>query len=99
MSFASPLRLKSYCARSSVLVAPARHVATRRATSGGCWPPSVKVWISMRSLIDRLVAARIGQTTNFYRHGPGAAERRDRLAACLDAREGAAVLLVGEGQG
>jgi hypothetical protein len=40
----------------------------------------------MRSLIDRLVAARIGQTTNFYRDGGGAALRRDRLAAHLEAR-------------
>jgi hypothetical protein len=47
----------------------------------------------MRSFIDRLAAARIGQTTNFYRHGPGAAERRDRLAAYLDSRSGARVHL------
>ena len=53
----------------------------------------------MRSLIDRLVAARIGQTTNFYRHGSGAAERRDRLAAYLEARGGASLLLVGEAPG
>jgi hypothetical protein len=53
----------------------------------------------MRSLIDRLVAARIGQTTNFYRHGSGAAERRDRLAAYLDAHAGASLLLVGEAPG
>src|SRR4051812_13346940 len=99
MSFASPLRLKSYCARSSVLFAPPRKVATVCATSCGCWPPSVRVWISMRSLIDRLVAARIGRTTNFYRDGPGAAERRDRLAAYLDARASARILLVGEAPG
>jgi hypothetical protein len=36
------------------------------AVSAGCWPPSVRVRISMRSLMNRLVAARIGQTTNFY---------------------------------
>jgi len=53
----------------------------------------------MRSLIDRLVAARIGQTTNFYRDGPGAALRRDRLAAYLDDRAGAEWLLVGEAPG
>jgi len=53
----------------------------------------------MRSLIDRLVAARIGQTTNFYRHGSGAAERRDRLAAYLDSRAAASILLVGEAPG
>jgi uracil-DNA glycosylase len=53
----------------------------------------------MRSLIDRLVAARIGQTTNFYRHGLGAAERCERLAAFLEARAGARILLVGEAPG
>ena len=53
----------------------------------------------MRSFIDRLVAARIGQTTNFYRHGPGAAERRERLTSYLDARAGARILLVGEAPG
>jgi len=99
ISFASSARLKSYCARSSDFVAPARKAATVRATSCGCWPPSVRVWISMRSLIDRLVVARIGQTTNFYRHGTGAAERRERLAAYLDARRGAGILLVGEAPG
>jgi uracil-DNA glycosylase len=53
----------------------------------------------MRSLIDRLVAARIGETTNFYRHGSGAAGRRDRLAAYLDAHAAANILLVGEAPG
>jgi uracil-DNA glycosylase len=53
----------------------------------------------MRSLINRLVAARIGETTNFYRHGSGAAERRDRLAAYLDSRIAASILLVGEAPG
>jgi uracil-DNA glycosylase family 4 len=53
----------------------------------------------MRSLIDRLVAARIGRTTNFYRDGDGAAVRRDRLAAYLAGREGASILLVGEAPG
>ncbi len=53
----------------------------------------------MRSLIDRLAAARIGQTTNFYRLGPGAARRRARLAAYLEARAGAPLLLVGEAPG
>jgi len=53
----------------------------------------------MRPFIDRLAAARIGQTTNFYRHGSGAAERRDRLAAYLDSRAGARILLVGEAPG
>jgi uracil-DNA glycosylase len=53
----------------------------------------------MRSLIDRLVAARIGQTTNFYRDGPGARMRRDRLAAYLERQAGASILLVGEAPG
>ena len=53
----------------------------------------------MRSLIDRLANARIGRTTNFYRYGAGAALRRERLAAYLEARRGADVLLVGEAPG
>ncbi|HEX3806072.1 MAG TPA: uracil-DNA glycosylase [Gaiellaceae bacterium] len=53
----------------------------------------------MRSLIDRLVSARIGRTTNFYREGRGAAVRRDRLAAYLEARVEAPILLVGEAPG
>jgi uracil-DNA glycosylase len=53
----------------------------------------------MRSLIDRLTAARIGQTTNFYRDGAGALLRRERLAAYLDARRDAPLLLVGEAPG
>jgi len=53
----------------------------------------------MRSLIDRLTAARIGRTTNFYRDEPGAALRRDRLAAYLEARADAPILLVGEAPG
>ena len=64
-----------------------------RATSPGCWPPSVRVRIPMRSLIDRLVAARIGRKTNFYRDGAGAALRRERLAAYLEQRAGAPILL------
>ena len=53
----------------------------------------------MRSLIDRLTAARIGRTTNFYRDGAGAARRRERLAAYLEARADATLLLVGEAPG
>jgi uracil-DNA glycosylase family 4 len=53
----------------------------------------------MRSLIARLAAARIGQTTNFYRHGPGAVCRRARLAAYLESRGDAPFLLVGEAPG
>src|SRR3954471_18304149 len=92
-------RLKSYCASSSDVSAPSTNAATACATSAGCWPPSIRVRISMRSLIDRLAAARIGQTTNFYRVGAGAALRRARLAAYVDARAGAPILLVGEAPG
>src|SRR5207248_8183895 len=92
-------RWKSYCARSSVRCASSRNAATARAMSAGCWPPSVRVRISMRSFIDRLSAARIGQTTNFYRDGAGAALRRARLAAYLDRRRDAPLLLVGEAPG
>jgi uracil-DNA glycosylase len=53
----------------------------------------------MRSLMDRLIGARIGQTTNFYREGRGAARRRARLAAYLETRRGAPLLLVGEAPG
>ena len=53
----------------------------------------------MRSLIDRLTAARIGRTTNFYRDGAGAALRRERLAAYLEAHSEAPLLLVGEAPG
>jgi uracil-DNA glycosylase len=53
----------------------------------------------MRSLIDRLVAARIGETTNFYRDGRGAAARCERLAAYLESRAAAPILLVGEAPG
>jgi uracil-DNA glycosylase len=49
--------------------------------------------------MDRLVAARIGETTNFYREGKGAALRRARLAAYLDARREAPLLLLGEAPG
>jgi uracil-DNA glycosylase len=53
----------------------------------------------MRSFIDRLAAARIGQTTNFYRDGRRAALRRARLAAYLELRRHAPILLVGEAPG
>jgi uracil-DNA glycosylase len=53
----------------------------------------------MRSFIDRLVAARIGATCNFYREGAGAGLRRDRLEAYLEQRAGAPFLLVGEAPG
>jgi uracil-DNA glycosylase family 4 len=53
----------------------------------------------MGALIDRLVAARIGGTTNFYREGEGAALRVARLSAYLEARRDAPLLLVGEAPG
>jgi uracil-DNA glycosylase len=53
----------------------------------------------MRSFMDRLVAARIGGTVNFYRCGAGAALRRERLADYLESRAGAPWLLVGEAPG
>jgi len=53
----------------------------------------------MRSFIDRLVSAGIGETWNFYRDGPGADLRVRRLAEYLDARADAPILLVGEAPG
>jgi uracil-DNA glycosylase len=53
----------------------------------------------MRSFIDRLAVARIGQTTNFYRDGRGACVRRERLARYLAARAEAPILLAGEAPG
>ena len=53
----------------------------------------------MRSFMDRIVAARIGETDNFYRCGRGAASRAARLAAYLEARADAPWLLVGEAPG
>jgi uracil-DNA glycosylase len=53
----------------------------------------------MRSFIDRLVAARIGKTWNFYRDGNGAETRTRRLAEYLESRAGASILLVGEAPG
>ena len=49
--------------------------------------------------IERVVAARIGATFNFYRDGDRAALLRDRLTAYLEARTGASFLLVGEAPG
>jgi uracil-DNA glycosylase family 4 len=53
----------------------------------------------MRSFIDRLAAARIGRTWNFYREGAGAALRRERLERYLAGRADAPLLLVGEAPG
>ena len=48
------------------------------------------------SLVQRLAAARIGETFNQY---AGSQLRRDRLSAYLEARSGARLLLVGEAPG
>src|SRR5918912_3798343 len=95
----SSARWKSYCARSSEREAAERKAATSCATSAGCWPPSVRVRMSMEELIERLRRARIGATFNFYRDGEGAARRRARLLAYLQGREDAPLLLVGEAAG
>jgi uracil-DNA glycosylase len=52
-----------------------------------------------RGFIERLAAARIGGTFNFYRDGERAALLRDRLGAYLAARAGASILLVAEAPG
>jgi uracil-DNA glycosylase len=53
----------------------------------------------MDELIARVARARIGETFNFYRDGPGAAARRERLRAYLESRREAPLLLVGEAAG
>jgi uracil-DNA glycosylase family 4 len=53
----------------------------------------------MESLVARLAAAEIGATTNFYRDGERAPLLRGRLAAYLEARRAAPLLLVGEAPG
>src|SRR2546429_9336455 len=50
-------------------------------------------------LIERLGRATIGATFSFYRDGDGAAARRERLRAYLQARQDAPLLLVGEAAG
>ena len=52
-----------------------------------------------KRFVDTLAAARIGATFNFYRDGAGAALRRARLAAYLEAGAESPVLLVGEAAG
>jgi uracil-DNA glycosylase len=52
-----------------------------------------------RKFVDRLAAARIGTTYNFYREGDGADVRRARLASYLEEHEAAPILLVGEAPG
>ncbi len=53
----------------------------------------------MEELISRLADATIGDTFNFYRDGPGAENRRRRLAVYLESRSEAPLLLVGEAAG
>jgi uracil-DNA glycosylase family 4 len=53
----------------------------------------------MEEFITRLADATIGDTFNFYRDGRGAATRRRRLAAYLEPRSDARLLLVGEAAG
>jgi uracil-DNA glycosylase len=55
--------------------------------------------VTASAFVDRLAAASIGGTFNFYRDGERAALLRDRLAAHLDAGAAAAVLLVAEAPG
>jgi uracil-DNA glycosylase len=49
--------------------------------------------------IERVAAARIGLTFNFYRDGSRAELLRERLAAYLEARAGGPLLLVAEAPG
>lgn len=51
------------------------------------------------TFLERLVAARIGATTNFYREGARAELLRTRLAGYLEGRDDAPLLLVGEAPG
>ena len=50
-------------------------------------------------VVEELVKARIGETFNFYRDGPRADVRRDRLREYLRSRADAPILLVGEAPG
>src|SRR5262249_17925499 len=62
-----------------------RHGRSRRLTSA--------------ALVDRLAAARIGSTFNFYSDGHRAALLRGRLTRYLEERAAASILLVGEAPG
>jgi uracil-DNA glycosylase len=55
--------------------------------------------VTASAIVADLARAEIGATYNFYRHGGGAARRRARLQAYLDARARASILLVGEAPG
>jgi uracil-DNA glycosylase len=51
------------------------------------------------SFVDRLAAATIGRTFNFYRYGSGSELRRERLRRYLECRRAAPAVLVGEAPG
>jgi uracil-DNA glycosylase len=53
----------------------------------------------MPAIIEQLAGARIGDTFNFYRDGDRPRLCCERLAAYLDARRHASILLVGEAPG
>jgi uracil-DNA glycosylase len=52
-----------------------------------------------QKFVNRLAAAQIGATFNFYRDGEGAGLRRERLRTYLDENAEAELLLVGEAPG
>lgn len=79
--------------------APSRKPAICVATSAAGWPPSVRVRIVTGGFIERLAAAEIGTTYNFYRDGDRAALLRERLECYLDERAGAGLLVVAEAPG
>src|SRR5438477_2221386 len=99
MAAVSARRSKSYCASSRLRLAPSRKAAICVATSVAAWPPSVRVWIVTGGFIERLAAAEIGTTYNFYRHGPRAALLRARLERYLDEHGAARMLVVAEAPG
>src|SRR2546428_107536 len=55
--------------------------------------------VQVGKFVDRLAAAEIGATFNFYREGGGADLRRERLHAYLEEHRHAELLLVGEAPG
>jgi uracil-DNA glycosylase len=60
---------------------------------------SIVTVVRAQRFVDRLTAAEIGETFNFYRDGEGAGVRRRRLREYLEAHFGARILLVGEAAG
>jgi hypothetical protein len=55
--------------------------------------------VEQKRFVDRLAAARIGTTFNFYREGAGADLRRQRLHDYLERHARTPLLLVGEAAG